>query len=160
MFLGANLFWRDSWSFAPVFSPFLLSIIFFAWAEEVVWRGYVLPRLLERFSPTCASLRLGLVWMLWHMPFFWVVGYSEWGPWGYLGWAPFYLVYTFYFTWLYQRSRGSVLVATLSHATVNWVILWMQPLSIENAGSLFAAGVLALFLFRRSRMHEGGVTTD
>ncbi|QDU83472.1 CAAX amino terminal protease self- immunity [Planctomycetes bacterium Pla163] len=160
MFLGANLFWRGSWNFTPALGLGLLGILLFAWLEEVVWRGYALPRLLERYSPTGASLRLGLMWMLWHMPFFWVVGYSEWGPWGFLAWAPFYFVYTFYFTWLYQRSRGSVLVATVSHTAVNGVIQWFQPLSIENAGSLFAAGVLALFLFRKSRMDERSESVD
>jgi hypothetical protein len=68
-----------------------------------------------------------------------------------LGWAPFYFVYTFYFTWLYQRSQGSVLVASVSHFAVNWVILWMQPYAIENAGSLFAAAVLGVFMVRAFR---------
>ena len=151
MFAGALVFWKGAWTFSPVLSPMLFGILISAWTEEVVWRGYALPRLLERYGPLGASLRLGLMWMLWHMPYFWMPGYSEWGPWGYLGWAPFYFVYTFYFTWLYQRSRGSVLVATVSHFTVNWVILWMQPLAIENAGSLFAAAVLGLFMVRAFR---------
>lgn len=148
MSVGALLFWRGTWTFAPEFSPVLVQILVSAWLEEVVWRGYALPRLFERYGPAGASLRLGLMWMLWHMPYFWGEGYSEWGPWGYLGWAPFYFVYTFYFTWLYQRSRGSVLVATVSHFAVNWVILWFHPLAIENAGSLFAAAVLGLFMLR------------
>lgn len=151
MFLGSTLFWAGEWSFEPVIGLSLLGIFITAWLEEVVWRGYALPRLLERHGPTGASLRLALMWTLWHMPYFWIQGYSEWGPLGYLAWAPFYFVYTFYFTWLYRRSGGSVLVASVSHFAVNWVIRWMHPLAIENAGSLFAAGVLGLFLLRAFR---------
>jgi membrane protease YdiL (CAAX protease family) len=37
--------------------------------EEIGWRGFLLPRLLERFSPLEASLVVGLVWAAWHLVF-------------------------------------------------------------------------------------------
>ncbi|MGX4600001.1 CPBP family intramembrane glutamic endopeptidase [Faecalimicrobium sp. JNUCC 81] len=42
--------------------------------EEIGWRGFLLPRLLERFSPTIATLVLGFVWSIWHIPMWFVVG--------------------------------------------------------------------------------------
>ena len=38
-----------------------------AW-EEPGWRGFALPRLLGKHSPLVASLLLGIVWALWHLP--------------------------------------------------------------------------------------------
>ena len=39
-----------------------------AYPEEYGWRGYALPRLLEKFSPITASLILGIAWGIWHLP--------------------------------------------------------------------------------------------
>jgi membrane protease YdiL (CAAX protease family) len=42
--------------------------------EELGWRGFALPRLLKRFSPFTASLALGVIWGVWHLPSFFVSG--------------------------------------------------------------------------------------
>lgn len=42
--------------------------------EEIGWRGFLLPKLLERFSPTIATLVVGCVWSIWHIPMWFVVG--------------------------------------------------------------------------------------
>jgi membrane protease YdiL (CAAX protease family) len=36
--------------------------------EEPGWRGFALPRLLERWSPLVSSLLLGVIWFAWHLP--------------------------------------------------------------------------------------------
>ncbi len=36
--------------------------------EELAWRGVGLPLLLTRYSALVASLDLGLVWAVWHLP--------------------------------------------------------------------------------------------
>ena len=45
--------------------------------EEPGWRGFALPRLLERYSPLRAGLLLGLMWSFWHL-LLWLVasGYT------------------------------------------------------------------------------------
>jgi membrane protease YdiL (CAAX protease family) len=40
--------------------------------EELGWRGFSLPRLLQRFNPFFASLILGAVWGVWHLPAFFI----------------------------------------------------------------------------------------
>ena len=86
--------------------------------EELGWRGYALPKLLERFSPLVASVVLGLLWGLWHLPTFFIPGTPQYG----LS-IPAYLVmttgYSILLTWVWRPTGGSVLVATLAHGMIN-----------------------------------------
>lgn len=82
-----------------------------AW-EEPGWRGYALPSMLQSQSPLLASTGLGLVWTLWHVPLF-VADIIPWQD------APAVFVFSFVFTAMYLRTRGSVLIALLLHAAIN-----------------------------------------
>jgi len=42
--------------------------------EELGWRGFALPRMLTRWQPLAVSLILGLIWGVWHLPAFFIVG--------------------------------------------------------------------------------------
>ena len=86
--------------------------------EEVGWRGFALPYLLERWSALWSSLAVGLIWALWHLPNFFLPGYPHQG----LPFAAFVLTvvsYSVLFTWLYLRTDGSLLVAVVFHAALN-----------------------------------------
>lgn len=82
--------------------------------EEIGWRGYVLPRLQVRHSALVASLTLGVVWGLWHLPKF--LGDDS---------SPFWLFMiritasAVLYTWLFNNTRGSLLMTTLFHASAN-----------------------------------------
>ncbi|MEO8451957.1 MAG: CPBP family intramembrane glutamic endopeptidase [Gemmatimonadota bacterium] len=77
--------------------------------EELGWRGFALPRLLRRFSPLAASLILGVIWSLWHLPAFFLSQLSQ----AKLS-LPIFIVagmsLSVLMTWVYQHT-GSVLVA-------------------------------------------------
>ena len=45
--------------------------------EELGWRGFALPRMLARWRPLKASLILGLIWGIWHLPAFLIVGLPQ-----------------------------------------------------------------------------------
>ena len=86
--------------------------------EELGWRGYALPRLLARRSALAASLILGVLWGLWHLPTFFVPGAPQHG----LPITAFLLLtmaYSVLFTWIYLHTGGSVLIATLFHGAIN-----------------------------------------
>ncbi len=44
--------------------------------EELAWRGFALPRLLTQHNALVASLILGVLWALWHLPLVWWEGAS------------------------------------------------------------------------------------
>jgi membrane protease YdiL (CAAX protease family) len=86
-----------------------------ALGEEPGWRGYALPRLLDRFSALAASVVLALAWAFWHLPLWWIAQVPSSFPIYVLGLIPL----TVLFTWLDKWGRGSLLVALLFHASLN-----------------------------------------
>jgi membrane protease YdiL (CAAX protease family) len=83
--------------------------------EELGWRGFVLPRLQARHSALVSSLILGFVWGLWHLPKFWAAGEPE-----SLALAIVHnMALAILFTWVYNNTQGSLLIATLFHAAMN-----------------------------------------
>jgi membrane protease YdiL (CAAX protease family) len=99
-------------------SPIELVLFVLVVGEELGWRGYALPLLLEERSPVTASLILGVLWGLWHLPTFLVPGTPQYG----LPLTAFVLLtveYSILITWLFMHTRGSVLLATLFHGAIN-----------------------------------------
>ncbi len=92
--------------------------------EEPGWRGYALPRLLEKISPLRASLVLGVLWGFWHLPLFVSPAVPQ-------GEQPllWYLLngvgLSVIFTWLYRRTGGSLPTAILLHAGINAPWAWL-----------------------------------
>jgi len=81
--------------------------------EEPGWRGFALPALLERCHPLLASLILGVLHALWHLP---LMGHYHTT----IGWYLFDVVpLTVMLNWLYLKSRKSVLPVMLLHAGTN-----------------------------------------
>ncbi|MDB6031100.1 MAG: Abortive infection protein [Verrucomicrobiales bacterium] len=95
--------------------------------EEFGWRGFLLPKLLERFSPFEASLIVAPIWTVWHLPLWFLPGVPhKYWPFGLF--ALLIVPITFLFTWLYCRSKGSVLIAILFHASFNTAIHYLPLL--------------------------------
>jgi membrane protease YdiL (CAAX protease family) len=86
--------------------------------EEPGWRGFALPRLQERFDALTASLLIGIVWALWHLPLF-AFEAGIYSDRSYLLYVPAVLAFSVLLTWLYNSSGGTVAVAALFHAGVN-----------------------------------------
>jgi membrane protease YdiL (CAAX protease family) len=86
--------------------------------EEVGWRGYALPRLAHRLGLGGASLVLGLIWAVWHLPLFFLPNSGSEGQ-----SFPLYLLHvtalSVTMAWLYWRTGGSLLLTMLMHASVN-----------------------------------------
>jgi hypothetical protein len=100
--------------------------------EELAWRGFALPRLLERYSALVASVVLGLFWGLWHLPLVFTEGTALFGQ-------PIWLLLadivakSILFTWVFLRTRGSVLIAALLHGATN---LFVVSPTVASAGDV------------------------
>jgi membrane protease YdiL (CAAX protease family) len=86
--------------------------------EELGWRGFALPRMLERWPPLTASLILGLIWGLWHLPAFFIAGLPKMSlalPALLLGTLSISVIDT----WIFLRSNGSLLPMIVVHLMTN-----------------------------------------
>ncbi|WP_066498095.1 CPBP family intramembrane glutamic endopeptidase [Abyssisolibacter fermentans] len=45
--------------------------------EEIGWRGFLQPCLEKRYSPFISTLYVGIIWALWHIPLFYIVGTNQ-----------------------------------------------------------------------------------
>ncbi len=104
--------------------------------EEMGWRGYVLPRLQSRHSALVASLILGVIWGFWHLPKY----LGPEGP-GAFGWFMLRILpESILYTWLYNNTRGSLLLVTIFHAAGNTAGVFLpttNTVSDANLGVLF-----------------------
>jgi len=86
--------------------------------EEIGWRGYALPRLAARFGVAPASVLLGVVWGVWHLPQFFIADVDTYGQ----SFAVFVLQVTAIsvaMAWLFVRAGGCLLPVMVMHAAVN-----------------------------------------
>jgi membrane protease YdiL (CAAX protease family) len=120
-------------------------------AEEFGWRGFALPRLQERYGSLGATLVLGPIWALWHLPMFFTEGspqYSENVPVSFAMYAVIITLTSIIFTMLYNRSGGSVLACMLFHAFFNIAAFTIQvPPDVNITFYLIAALALTSIWF-------------
>jgi membrane protease YdiL (CAAX protease family) len=98
--------------YLPNMPAFVAAAVVFPLGEEIGWRGFALPRLIERIGPLTASVIIGVLWTFWHVPMLTLQGVS---PELYFVFVPFMVGGSVFFTWLYGHTRGSLLLAVLAH---------------------------------------------
>lgn len=89
-----------------------------ALGEEPGWRGFALPRLQSLHGPLLGTLILGPLWALWHLPLF----FTPWNELTTFNVVVFVLATTclaIMYTWVFNNTKGSVLMAILIHASFN-----------------------------------------
>lgn len=116
---------------------FLVAVVLFGGPEEPGWRGYALPRLQARFHALGASLLLGMIWAIWHAPLWFIPGlfFAELS---YPVYAAQIIGMTVVYTWLFNSTGGSVLLAMILHASTN---TFQQFVPMSAAAELAMAGV-------------------
>ena len=154
-----------------VSNPFMI-VVYFATAlflqgplqEEFGWRGYALDRLQARFNALNSSIILGLMWGLWHLPYF-LIGTDVIYLYGFLPLALSDILISVLLTWLYNNTRGSILVALIFHAMFILTTQMFPALATQIGGLFFLVLLIAtvimvvaiwkpIRLVRREKMHE------
>jgi membrane protease YdiL (CAAX protease family) len=116
-----------------------LVVVIPAFAEELAWRGFAVPRLLSAMSPLAASLVLAVPWTALHVILQLPGGVNE-GT-AILPGALALFAYSVILTWVFVGSGGSVLVTALLHTGLNGVVPLMW--GVDNELSWLLRGVLA-----------------
>ncbi len=130
--------------------------------EEIGWRGWLVPSLQTRFSPLLTSLFVGLLWGFWHLPLHLRGVYDASMGSGITGFGlriASSCLLAVVFTWLYNRSRGGLLVVVLLHTSVNNTSGYWLPVNIGLTVALvITAGVLVVLdrMWERPRMPRPG----
>jgi uncharacterized protein len=114
------------------FQSFLLfsltETIFMIFTEETAWRGFALPRLQKDHSALSASLILGLLWGLWHIPLFLIPGSAQ-QAYPFIGFILLILPTSILFTWIFNHTKGSVLIAGLFHGLYDATVVYLGILT-------------------------------
>lgn len=137
--------------------------LFSSFGEEIGWRGFALPRMLERFGALKTSLLLGLIWGLWHMPSDYIA-YSSYG-WLFI---PMFLLlgpvamtaHSIIMTFIFKKTNGSVLLMVLYHYTITMSGILSPSFSYDGQAddvlktlvsvAVIAVGALAIALFSKT----------
>lgn len=102
--------------------------------EEIGWRGYVLPRLQTKYNALTSTLILSVVWAFWHLPKFLTSFSILFFAWFILHVMAFAVI----LTWLYNNTKGSLLLVAIAHAASNTVGNFLpvaNTASVENMGA-------------------------
>jgi uncharacterized protein len=127
--------------------------------EEPGWRGFALPRMQRLHGPLIANLILGPLHVFWHLPYFFI---PQWGTprdttldllWYLLSG----IALTFIYAWVFNNTKGSVLLVILLHASIDAFAVEQFFLAPTAASNLpltigFWAVALVLIVFTRGRL--------
>jgi len=155
------------WYLIPVI--FLYVLFLSVLGEEFGWRGYLLPRLQRKMSALWSSIVVGLIWGFWHLPLFLIPGNFHQG-------IPFLLfvlqdvALAVIITWIYNSTKGSLLLVHIFHAASNATIGLMPILPTDNSPSAvplyIAVALLVVFaavivmIYGPQNLSRSGIQTD
>jgi len=114
-----------------------------AFGEELGWRGFALPRLLEARTPLNAAIVLGLIWFAWHLPTFFISTLSQ----SQLPIALFCvnsIALSILMTWVYLRTAGDLFAMILIHTMANWCGAIGIPFPVEVLAEVGLAALVAV----------------
>lgn len=157
---AANIFGESAnlWLFVLPF--FLVDAI--ANGEEIGWRGYVLPRFQAQYNALVSSLILGVIWGFWHIPRYLGDGIAS-----SFGLSMIRIIAdAILYTWLFNNTRGSLLLVTIFHAAENTAFVFLPTSDQISFAVTVCTWIVALavimraglvHLSRQSPVQEGDV---
>lgn len=115
--------------------------------EEIGWRGFLLPKLLKRYSEFNSTLIISVIWSVWHLPLWFVVGSHQQGT-SFIAFALSCVASSFILTFIYTQTH-SVWLCILFHALDNacfYIFSFDVTLHILISFSTALAGIIIFLL--------------
>jgi membrane protease YdiL (CAAX protease family) len=156
-----------------VFLPNVLIGLFLpSLGEEPGWRGFALPRLQARYGPLTGTLILGFLHSFWHLVAFFTPLLGPFTVSRFLAFVLSGMAGAVIFTWIFNNTRASILLAMLVHGASNAATQllvqvipmdeplsgWLQVLVPDwlNVIAFGSAAVLLVLLTRGRLSYKGG----
>ena len=125
--------------------------------EELGWRGFALPKLQAKYNALVSSIILGLFWGFWHIPLW--IGYGQMG-------LPLLVdvlttvASAILFTWVYNNTSGSLLLAWLFHWAMTITQYFLAPLPTLTDDILrWSIVVLVVIIARPAHLSQKRITS-
>ena len=131
---------------------FLLMLVIGGGQEEFGWRGYAQEPLQKRLGVIPASLIIGFVWGLWHLPL-WIMPGDGHSTYPYIAFLLMTVSISVVYGWLYNASHQKLSIVMIFHAMSNTAapllpFLIMKEGTPENAYWVYAAiNIIAGLIF-------------
>ncbi len=132
-------------TFSTWFYLLVINLLTGPTGEEPGWRGFALPRLLERYSPLKAGLVLGLMWSFWHL-MLWLVasGYTGITLLAYiLAFTVTIVALNLLMVWIYRYVPDSLVPMVIAHFAFNFGVGLIFPGALGLGARLPLFGWLA-----------------
>ena len=148
LFNGEPISFRE---FKPAFGILPMYMVFFIVAglgQELGWTGFLIPRIQARFNALVSSVMRAVLVAIWHLPLF---NYSKYQPTEiidlpYSGWIAqagllvailintmrFLIPWSIFSTWIFNNTKGSILLVAVLHGSEIWVVYWMFSTGINS----------------------------
>lgn len=131
--------------------------------QELGWTGFLTPRLQARHSALTTCVIRAILGGLWHLPLFL---YSRFQPpaladFPYSGWIAqkgflvavgalmmFLLSWSIFYGWIFNNTRGSLLLVAVLHGSEVWVAYWMLNTGInpDNLDNYWGYGAVLVVI--------------
>ena len=151
---GPAVDWSDLKPITSVIPMIIILTVLAGMGEEFGWRGYLLPRLQARHNALISALLVGLTWGAWHVPLFFIKGTSQYGwitegggeLWtAIIGYTVYCMAWSVQYTWLFNNTRGSVLLASVLHGAGNaWIGGYINVYRSDFGGILTFVAVMVV----------------
>jgi membrane protease YdiL (CAAX protease family) len=118
-----------------------------ATGEELGWRGFALPRLLEKYSPLKAGILVGLAWNFWHLPLWFTSGFSSLDLVEYILFFSVAIIsLAVLMTWILSKTPNSLIPMAIAHFSFNAGFSLIGPHGLGMGPNLALMGILAALL--------------
>lgn len=149
-----------AWLRPPASPEMIAAMIVFPLGEEMGWRGFVHPRLVDWLGGVRGSLVLGAVWGIWHVPSLWLPGAEGVSAPVVLRMTAEMCALALVFAWFVERSGRGLWVAIALHVGLHLDNVARLPesewrLRALHLGVLAIAGAAAGWSLSRGTGKEG-----